>query len=83
MPDNDLREWKDADRISDRIVDLLREEMKRPHFSPMQMFVGQMLAMMAMLRTAEGLHFPAELALVREAIRRCLQSVIHAHKHDA
>jgi hypothetical protein len=79
MPD-DLPEWKDADRISDRIVDLLRDEAKRPGFSPLQMFAGQMLAMMAMLQTAPEDAMPGELTIVRSAIELCLTSMIRRRK---
>lgn len=76
---DDLTEWADADRISDSIVDLLNEERKRPDFSPLQMFAGQMLAMLAMLRTAPP-DTPQELMLVRSAIELCLHSMIHGQK---
>jgi hypothetical protein len=33
MPD-DLPEWKTADRISDRIVDIINDEIRQPGFSP-------------------------------------------------
>jgi hypothetical protein len=68
--------WEYADRISDRIVDLLNAEMKaNPGFSPVQLFAGQMLAMVAMLKTAEGLNKPPELVAVETAIWACLQSM--------
>jgi hypothetical protein len=77
---DDLPEWKDADRISDRIIDLLNEESKRPNFSPLQMFAGQMLAMIAMLRTAPEEGILVELLIVRSAIELCLASMIPRKK---
>lgn len=76
---DDLPEWKDADRISDRIIDLLREEAQRPDSSPLQMFAGQMLAMMAMLKTAPE-EAPEEFFIVRSAIELCLTSMIRSRK---
>jgi hypothetical protein len=68
--------WEYADRISDQIVDLLNAEIKaNPGFNPVQLFAGQMLAMIAMLNTAEELNKPPELVAVETAISACLQSM--------
>ena len=80
MPD-DLPEWKTADRISDRIVDIINDEIRQPGFSPVQIFVGQMLAMTAFLRTAEGLARPFPMARVEMAIRECLRSMINEREN--
>ena len=77
---DDLPEWKDADRISDRIVDLMNEEINRPGFSPLQMFAGQMLAMMAMLRTAPRDAMPAEMSIVEKALGLCLTAMMQRRK---
>ena len=68
--------WEYADRISDRIVDLLNAEMKaNPGFDPVQLFAGQMCAMMATLNTAKGLSKPPELVAVEAAMVTCLRSM--------
>lgn len=77
---HDLSGWKEADRISDRIVDLLNEEIKRPGFSPVQLFAGQMLAMLAVLRTAPQDGIPGELTIVRSAIELCLTAMMDDQK---
>jgi hypothetical protein len=41
-----------ADRISDRIVDILNEERTKPGFNPVQAFAGQLLAILSFARTA-------------------------------
>jgi hypothetical protein len=69
--------WKDADRIGDKIVDLLREELKTPGFNPLEMFAGQMLAMMQMLKTAPRDKMPPSLILVQAAIDTCLRDLVN------
>jgi len=83
MPErpDDQPEWKTADRISDRIVDIINDEIRQPGFSPVQIFVGQMLAMVAFLRTAEGLARPFPMARVEMAIRECLRSMINEREN--
>ena len=76
----DLPEWEDADRIADRIVDLMNEEIKRPGFSPLQMFAGQMLAILAMLRSAPRDAMPAEMMIVEKAIGLCLTAMMQRLK---
>jgi hypothetical protein len=68
-------DWALADRVSDRIVNIMREEIERPGFNPTQAFAGQMLAMMAMLQTAKGLKKPLSLMIVEEAIGGCLHDL--------
>lgn len=77
MRRTDLPEWKDADRISDRIVELINREAERGT-SPLQIFAGEMLALAALLRTAEGLSKPAPMIAVEAAIHACLASMVHS-----
>ena len=72
--------WEAADRLSDKIVDLLNAERQLPGFSPVQAIGGQMLAIMAMLETAEKIGMPPELARVKDAIQDCLRSMHAALK---
>lgn len=69
-----MKAWNDADRISDRIVELINEEVKRKT-SPIQVFAGQMLAMKSMLRSAPE-DRPVQLDLVEAAIDTCLMSML-------
>jgi hypothetical protein len=71
-----VNEWKQADRISDAIVDLLNAEIKRPGFSPIQLLAGQMLAMCAMASTCPKSLAPPEYIEVMNAIARCLGSMV-------
>ena len=67
--------WVAADRVSDRIIELLNEERKRPDFSPVQCWAGQLLALLAFGRTAPVI-FPAEFGTVLMAADRCLTSML-------
>lgn len=76
MPKNP---WETADRISDRIVDIVRDELekmeKASQIQPTQLIVGQCLAMMALFRTVPWDHAPPSLLMVRVAIIRLLREL--------
>lgn len=72
------KDWSEADRISDRIVEMMNEELKRPNYSATQMLAGLMLGMMAFIKTADGLPAPPEFVAVRASIMKCLQAMIAA-----
>ena len=67
--------WKRADDISDQIVDLVNRELVSGA-APTEIFAGQMLAMMALLKTCEGLPVPRELQVVRSSVELCLHSML-------
>ena len=71
---DDLPEWKDADRISDSIIDLARTELDSG-VGPLQIFAGVMLAMLGLLQSAPR-ERPIEMVGVEAAIRLCLDSMI-------
>ncbi len=68
--------WEDfANRVSDKIVDLLNAEIKaNPEGNMLQLLAGQMAAIKAQLRTAEekGLNKPQPIDDVEIAIDICL-----------
>jgi hypothetical protein len=72
--------WALADRISDRIIDLLNEEKQKPGFSPVLALAGQMLAMFSFMSTAPQRSKPDEFIEAEEAIQRCLDSLLHHFK---
>jgi hypothetical protein len=78
-----MDQWKQADRISNRIGEILDDEIRSPHSSPVQIFAGQMLAMLSMLHTAEGLPLPPELIAVRAAIENCLRAMTTENRREA
>jgi len=78
---DDLPEWRDADRISDRIIALANEEVSHG-VSPLQVFAGVMLGLMGILRSAP-LERPIELNGVEAAIRICMGSMMEAKRHDS
>jgi hypothetical protein len=43
--------WRQADRVSDQIVDLLNREIARPDSSVLEVLAGQLLALKAFLLT--------------------------------
>jgi hypothetical protein len=71
-------EWALADRISDRIVNMMNEERLHPDFSPVQALAGQLLALLAMLSTAPMVK-PLSLGLVEEAVGACLHDLFENH----
>jgi hypothetical protein len=71
-----VSKWDRADHFSDRIVDLLNEERKKPDFSPTQTLAGLMLGMCAFARTCRKEDAPQPYIDVMDAIRRCLNSMM-------
>jgi hypothetical protein len=81
---DDLPGWEDADRISDRIIELSNEEVGHG-VSPLQVFAGVMLGLMGILRSAPE-ERPLSMVYVESALRVCLDSLIHSKRpkpHDA
>jgi hypothetical protein len=76
---DDLPEWKDADRISDRIIDMANEEVRKGT-SPLQIFAGIMLGMLGFLRAAPP-ERPVEMIGVEAAIHLCLNAMIETKRH--
>lgn len=72
-----MKDFTAADRISDKIVDLINEQCKLPDVTAVQAFAGQLLAIMALTRTAPPTA-PPEFKAVVQAAERCLQSMIAA-----
>jgi hypothetical protein len=72
-------DWRYADRLSDRIVDLVNEELARMRdagtVAPLQIFAGQLLALLAVMRTTNGLPRPASFQALERVARWCLQSM--------
>lgn len=64
-----------ADRISDRIVDILNDERKKPGFNLVQAFAGQLLAILAFSNTAPTPR-PRPMAHVCKAAGECLMSIM-------
>ncbi len=60
-----------ADRISDKIVDLLDEERKLPDFTPVSALCGQALALLGFLVTAPQ-PLPPEMQILAEALQLVL-----------
>ena len=53
------RTWAFADRLSDKVVALVNAEIReRPDFSMADLLAGQLLALLALQRTAEGFKHP-------------------------
>lgn len=72
------RRWYRADQISDAIVDLINSELKKPGgCDPLDMLAGQMLALMALCKTADGIPKPVAFVRVQNAITECLQSMLY------
>jgi len=68
--------WDRADAISDRIVDMLNDEVKQSDFSPTQALAGLMLGMCAYASTCPKEMAPQPFIDVMNAIQRCLNSMI-------
>jgi hypothetical protein len=75
-------DWKCADRVSDKIVDLINAEREREDFTPIQMFAGQLCAMLALLRTADGIPLPMAMIEIRVAIEKCLSTILAEHQSE-
>jgi len=73
--------WEIADRISDRIVDVINDELRqmkeRNDIQPLQLLAGQLLAYKALERIAGlGIVRPPELRLVSQSVNICLNSLM-------
>jgi hypothetical protein len=78
--------WKFADQLSDKIVALVTAEIQgRPDFSVAELLAGQLLALLALQRTAEGFGHPQPLPFqaVQMAAVACLRSLIDAYPEGA
>lgn len=60
--------WTVADRISDRIIDILNEELKKPDFDPVEALAGQLLALFRYMRTAPP-DTPASFQILKDDIQ--------------
>jgi hypothetical protein len=69
-----------ADRISDRIVAILNEELAHMltegRLDPWQLFAGQLLGLLATLATMPPTGVPPTIVDVRRAIEACLDNII-------
>jgi hypothetical protein len=63
-----------ADTVAERIMDIVRQEMKRPDFSPVQVFAGQLLVIVGFSRTAPAPR-PVEMDALLSAVDLCLKSI--------
>lgn len=68
--------WRTADRISDRIVDIINGELEvmrcTDDVQPIQLFAGQLLALLSMMMTMPNHNLP-ELHRVKNAAEQCLK----------
>ena len=73
--------WDFADQLSDKIIELVRDEMTaRPDFSPVELFAGLLLALFALLKTAAPtIARPAGFRGVTIAVERCLLELKEAY----
>jgi hypothetical protein len=68
--------WDQADRISDRIVDVINDELKRPGGNhPVQIVAGQLLALCALATTMPRGIAPLPYVRVIQAAADCLKSM--------
>jgi hypothetical protein len=64
-------EWKDADRISNAMVDLMQAEVKNG-VSPVSVLAGQLLSLMSLLSTMPRTDPPTSVLMVEKAVAVCL-----------
>lgn len=81
------RDWSTADRISDRIVDLVNAEINQmkaaDHFEPFQIFAGQMLALMALFQTMPpSTIWPDAMLMVHRDVELCLRILLALPPQD-
>lgn len=85
MSEQDKR-WDAADRISDRIVDIVNEELdtmrKAESIDPLGLLAGQLLALLALVRTAPAIH-PPSFAAVADAAQDCLREILQIAEHES
>jgi len=70
-----MDEWVQADRVSDRIVDILNDELEKVDSKPLQVLAGQMLAFCAIASTMPKSIVPQPFIDVMDTIQRCLDSM--------
>jgi hypothetical protein len=70
------KNWDRADAISDKIVDMLKEEVTRADFSPTQTLAGLMLGMCAYATSCPRSLAPQPFVDVMNSIQLCLTSMI-------
>lgn len=73
--------WSDADRISDKIIDMVNAELKS-EIGPLQIYAGQLLALMGFIRTAPSVFRPASFDAVEKVISDCLHDMTTAHRDE-
>ena len=71
------QKWELANKVSDRIIDMINEERKKPGFSPTQIMAGQMLGLMGFMLTAPD-QLPPSMALAKAAIGNCLKDMMES-----
>ncbi len=67
--------WDAADALSDRIVDLVREEVLSGT-SPLQIWVGQLLALKAFMKTAPYGSAPTFFRSIESSIDSALAEIL-------
>ena len=71
--------WATADRISDRIVDFINDELeqmrKSDNIEPLQILAGQLLALKALEQTMPLVMFPTSLQAVLIAVNSALSEI--------
>ena len=70
----------DADRISDRVVDLLNEEIKERGVRPLPLLAGLLMGLAAYLRTAPQDARPHSFNMLEDAVYDVLREVEGALK---
>jgi hypothetical protein len=70
------RDWKDADRVSDLIVDLANEQININHIAPIDLFVGQLLGLLSLLKMPPEV-IPPEIILLEMQIRLALGNMLY------
>lgn len=68
-----MKDWKDADEISDRIIDLMNARLKAG-VDPVSLLAGQLLGLLGFMRTAPPSQ-PASFRAVAEAAHACLRDM--------
>lgn len=71
---DDFPESRDADRISDQIIDMANREI-RAGVSPLQVFAGAMLGLLGIIRSAPR-DRPLSMHAVELAVTECLKSIL-------
>lgn len=76
--------WEVADAISDRIIDLMNDEVEKMKtagdIQPLQLLAGQLLGLVGFMRTAPQLSRPPSFNAVGQAAMDCLNDLMHSQK---